>query len=280
MTPHLVWLVQNDFAPFSYAVTVHGDKPLIDSARGVLGYFAGSAGYVAIPIVIVLVAARPSRSILADMIWPVDAERRLAAASFWAPFLLPAVGALASGTEITSLWSMPAWTLLPVLLLSSPAMTLTPADTRRMLIAAAAVPLVMLIVSPAIAILTQRAGPGPAAAHAQLLASQIERAWHEATPQPLRFVVGDADLAYGVIAYASTRPRALTDMRAPTAAELAQGGQVIVCFAEDFGCRREAASRALRVADSRTIESEISRNYFWFPGEPQRYSIAIVPPRP
>ena len=36
---------------------------------------------------------------IADMIWPADSERRLAAAAFWAPLLLPAVGALASGTE-------------------------------------------------------------------------------------------------------------------------------------------------------------------------------------
>ena len=91
------------------------------TAYSALGYLAGSVGYVAIPVIVVLAAARPSRATIADMVWPGDGERRLAAAAFWAPLLLPALGALASGTEITSLWSMPAWTLLPVLLLSSPA---------------------------------------------------------------------------------------------------------------------------------------------------------------
>ena len=97
------------------------------------------------------------------MIWPGDTERRLAAAAFWMPFLLPAIGAIASGTEITSLWSMPAWTLLPVLLLSSPQVTWREIDTRRVLLLAVALPLIMLIASPFIAIMVQRQGPAPAA---------------------------------------------------------------------------------------------------------------------
>ncbi len=85
---------------------------------------------------------------MTDMLWPADGERRLAAAAFWAPLLLPALGALAGGIEITSLWSMSAWTLLPVLLLSSPAVAIKEIDTRRILAAAVALPLVMLIASP------------------------------------------------------------------------------------------------------------------------------------
>jgi len=243
----------------------------------VLGYLAGSAGYVAIPVIVVLIAAVPRWTTLVDMIWPANTERRLAAAAFWMPFLLPALGALVSGTEITSLWSMPAWTLLPVLLLSSPAVTIAAIDTRRVLIGTVVVPLIMLIASPAIAIMTQRAGPSPASAHAELLALQIERAWRGATPQPLRFVGGDADIAYGVAAYAADRPRALPGLGAPSAAALAQGGQVLVCFAEDVGCVHEAERLA---PAAQRIESEITRNYFWFPGQPQRYIILIVPPRP
>jgi hypothetical protein len=165
---------------------------------------------------------------------------------------------------------------LPVLLLSQPAVTIAPLDTRRMLIFAVAVPLIMLAVSPLLAILAQRGGPAPASAHASLLAAQIEREWHSITPQPLRFVGGEADLAYGVISYTKDRPRALTDMPQPSAAELAQGGQVIVCFVEDGGCRRTAGA----LANNKIIESGITRNFLGFAGQPQRYSIAIVPPWP
>ena len=231
-------------------------------------------------MIVVLAAARPGRATLADMLWPGDTERRLVAAAFWAPLLLPAVGALASGTEITSLWSMSAWTLLPVLLLSPPAVTLRDVDTRRILAACVALPLIMLIAAPAIAIMVQRSGPAPEAAQAQLLANQVERAWHEATPQPLRFVGGAGDLADGVISYAADRPRALSDMPQPDAAELTTSGMALVCLADDARCRQAADALTARIGPGRRIESEIVRNYFSFAGKPQRYTILIVPPRP
>jgi hypothetical protein len=141
------------------------------------------------------------------MIWPLDSERRLAAATFWGPLLLPIVGALAGSTNLTSLWSMPAWTLLPVLLLSPPAVKVRSINVRRILAAAVAVPLVMVITAPAIAVAIHRAGVTPPAAHGRLLAAEAERAWRQATPQPLRFV--GCDVADEVIAYAQDRPRRL-----------------------------------------------------------------------
>ncbi len=150
IAPHFVWLVQNNFESFSYAVGVHGDKPFAETLRAAFGYLAGSAGYVAVPVIIAAVAGRPSRATVADMIWPADTDRRLAAAAFWAPLLLPVVAALASGTDISSLWSMSAWTLLAVVLLSPKAMTISVTDTRRLLAFAVALPFVMLAASPQI----------------------------------------------------------------------------------------------------------------------------------
>ncbi len=277
IAPHLLWLVQHHFAPFGYALYVHGERPFVDAAYSVLGYLAGSFGYVAIPVIVVLVAARPSRATIADMLWPADSERRLAAAAFWGPLLLPAAGALASGTEITSLWSMSAWTLLPVLLLSSPAVTIAATDTRRILVVTVAIPLAMLIAAPVIAVIAQRNGPLPTSAQANLLAGEVERLWHETTPLPLRIVGGAGDLADGVITYAADRPRALTDMPQPDAAELARSGMVIVCFAEDTACRDKTNAQG---STGRRVETEIVRNFLRFPGKPQRYTIFIVPPRP
>jgi len=150
IAPHLVWLVQNNFESFSYAVGVHSEKPVVETVRAAVEYLAGSAAYVAVPVIIALVAGRANRAALADMIWPEDDDRRLAALAFWTPLLLPVAAALASGTDITSLWSMSAWTLLPVVLLSPPALTISVTDTRRLLAFAVAFPLTMLAASPLI----------------------------------------------------------------------------------------------------------------------------------
>lgn len=277
LAPHLIWLTQHEFAPFSYATAAHVEMPFTAILSSILGYLGGALGYVAAPIVIVSIVAAPRLRTLADMIWPSDDDRRLAASSFWGPLLLPAIGALVTKTEITPLWSMPAFSLLPVLLLSSPAVTLHPIATRRVLMGAAALPLVMLVVSPAITIRAHRADPAPAAAHGRLLAEEVERLWHQATPQPLRFVGGNVDLAYGVSAFAADRPLTLTGGLQPSTAELSKNGWVLVCFAEDAGCRREASTRG---TEARLVETELVRNFAGIAGKPQRYTIVIIPPRP
>ena len=60
MAPHLIWLLDNHFAPFSYALLVHGEAGLTSSLTGAIGYLAGSIAYALVPILIVLVFARRS----------------------------------------------------------------------------------------------------------------------------------------------------------------------------------------------------------------------------
>lgn len=278
LAPHLVWLVQNDFETFSYALVVHGAKPLAGAVGGALGYIAGVVGYIAVPVIIACAVVRPGMKTLPDMLWPQETERRLVAAAFWGPLLLPAIAAVAGRAEITSLWSMPAFSLLPVLLLSSPGITIRAVDTRRILLGAAVLPLLMLIVSPLITIAAQRAAPAPASAQAPLLAGEVERLWYQSTPQPLRFIGGDADLAYGVAAYAAGRPRALTGMPEPSAGELARSGFVWLCFGEDMNCRSQAVRRGGPAA--KLVETQIVRDFLRFAGKPQRYTIYVVPPQP
>jgi 4-amino-4-deoxy-L-arabinose transferase-like glycosyltransferase len=279
LSPHVVWLVQNNFAPFDYAVAVHGAKSFATTLRDVFGYLGGSIAYVALPVALVLIAARPNKRALADMAWPSDPDRRLVAAAFWAPLLLPALAALATGTAITSLWSMSAWTLLPVLLLSPAAVKIDRAATRRILSIAVVVPAVMLLASPVVAIVIHRAGVTPASAHSRLLTERVEQAWRGATQAPLRYVDGDTDLAYGVAAYAHDRPRALPGLPPVAEADLIRSGLVAVCFADDAACVREAAGDAARSAQSRRIEAVIARVFFGRAGHPQRYVIVVVPPR-
>jgi 4-amino-4-deoxy-L-arabinose transferase-like glycosyltransferase len=280
LLPHLSWLRDNSFAPFTYAMAVHGDKAFMDTAVAALGYLAGSVGYVALPIILVLAAARPNRATLADMLWPAETERRLAAAAFWGPFLLPAAGALVSGTEITSLWSMSAWTLLPVLLLSSPQVTLRPLDTRRIMLMAAALPLIMIVISPAIAIMNRGDGPPRPGLQSRLLAIEVERLWHEALPQRLRFIGGDGSILLGVVAYANDKPRALMDgLPDPSAAYLRHSGMVLLCFTDDAACQSNAARR-VGSAPSRTTQTAISQKSWGETLPPRSYTIIIVPPRP
>src|SRR6516225_7350084 len=58
LAPHVAWLIANDFAPFSYAIVLHGAGSFASTIGAALGYLAGSVAYVAVPLLIVAVVAR------------------------------------------------------------------------------------------------------------------------------------------------------------------------------------------------------------------------------
>src|SRR5436309_12365223 len=73
--PHVAWIVQHEFAPFTYAVAAH-QSTLVSSALSGVGFLLGVAGYVAAPVLIALAVARPRVAAVADTIWPRTPERR------------------------------------------------------------------------------------------------------------------------------------------------------------------------------------------------------------
>jgi 4-amino-4-deoxy-L-arabinose transferase-like glycosyltransferase len=281
LAPHVVWLINVDFTPLTYATMIRSGAtghPL----RSVGHYLMGAAAYVALPVVCALVAFRRNRAVVADMLWPREPERRLAALAFWGPLLLPAFLAPIIGFEITSLWTMSAWALLPVVLLSSPLIAL---DRRPVLVtitAAIVLPAVMVAATPLIAAAIHRQGGTPAAMHSRLLAERVAHEWRRVTDRPLRMVGGEGDLAYGVAFYLPDRPSAFPDFNLKLApwvdvTRLARDGMAIVCQAADRTCALPAA--ALHLSRPRT-EVDITRSHFGVPGRTVRYFITIVPPRP
>jgi hypothetical protein len=282
LVPHLVWLYQNDFSPFSFAVSQHGKKPLAAALTSTLGYLAGAAAYAALPAALAFMAARPSRSALADTLSPSAPHRRLAALAFWMPLLLPALVAPFAGVELVSLWTMSAWTLLPVVLLSSPLLTITRADAIRVLAVAVAFPVVMTLAAPGIALAIHYAGVKPAAAHSRLLVNAVEHVWHQTTEQPLRLVGGDPDLAFGVAFYSAEQPSAFPDLDshlAPwvTPQRLDREGIALVCNTTDQRC----VARATALAGGRggRLEITLQRSYWGQLGDSARYLILTVPPQ-
>jgi hypothetical protein len=277
LAPHIVWLIHNNFVTVAYARAAHTPKAFAEVALSAVTYIAGSVGYAAIPLIALAIAARPNARTLADIAWPREDDRRLAAAAFWAPLLLPVLGALVGDIEITSLWSMSAWTLLPVLLLSSQRVSIRTADVERVLALALIVPFVMTALSPAIAHFTADAVK-PTLAQQALLARQVEHEWHTLTPQPLRFVAGDADLAYGVITYAVERPHALPGLPERPADAIKRAGLAFVCASEHGDCVARAKVLAQADPQSRLVESTIFRTMRGREVPPQRYTIVLVPP--
>ena len=281
MAPHLYWLIANDFAPFSYAVFVHGDASSASSFASVLGYLLGSVAYVSAPLLIVFFLARPTTEMTADMAWPASAERRLAAAVFWATLLLPALIAPLAGVRLTSLWSMSAWTLLPVLLLSSPLIYISHRDIAVLLAVAVAFPLIMIVLAPAIGFAVHRAGSA-AEAHSSLLAPPIERLWRETSHQPLKVFASTDVLSFGVPFYLHDHPRSVHVLDRPATPEeealIQKDGAVLLCPIDAASCLAGAMARAEMSPPGKRSEIKVSRRYFGREGRSARYVAITIPP--
>lgn len=300
--PHLLWIYQHDFISVDYALARHALGSAGNGARQIFLYFIDTAGHAAAPVLLALVLLWPWRATIADTIWPSDRERRLVAAAFWGPLLFPVVGTLALDATPAALWSMPAWTLLPVMLLSSQAVKIDATKLQVILGVAVAEPAVMLVASPLVALAIHLFGAEPPAAHGRILAAETERVWRQVTSEPLRFV--GCDVADEVIAYAPDQPRALgwrfnkgevadsvyaeghdwppspyKDPK-PTDAELAASGMALVCSADRPDWVGPAAARAARDSASHRIDFETRRRFLGLLGPPARYVIFIIPPRP
>lgn len=280
LAPHLVWLMTADYTPLNYATAIRsgaGGHPLKSTGN----YLLGALAYVALPVICALAAIRPGGAVAADMLWPREPKRRLVAIAFWGPLLLPAALAPVVSFEITSLWTMSAWALLPVVLLSSPLIVLDRRPVLVTIMIAVALPVVMVAAAPFIADSIHRKGGTPAAMHSRLLAERVAHEWRRVTDKPLKMIGGDSDLAYGVAFYLPRRPEAFPEFNRTLAPwvdmkQLPRDGIAIVCPAADPTCMMPVA--ALSLSGPR-IEAAITRSYFGRPGATGRYVIVIVPPQ-
>jgi 4-amino-4-deoxy-L-arabinose transferase-like glycosyltransferase len=284
LAPHFAWLITNDFSPFGYALASHAAASTSTVVTTALGFLGGAVGYMAVPAALALVMARPSLAAVADTLWPADSERRLVVTAFWAPLLIAAVAAIAAGAMIVSLWAMPALTLLPVVLLSSPAVVIPRAALVRLLWFAMGLPVVAAVAAPGIAYVIHRNGVPNYAAHYRLLAEAIDRAWHESVAAPLRLVGSYTNIVNGVVFYLPDRPSTY-DVIGPAEtpwvdeARIARDGIALACPIAEAICLsaidRFAAGRPV----ARRLEVELSRRYFGVSDRPERYQIVIIRPR-
>ena len=289
LAPHIAWLTANDFAPFSYALDVHGSESFASTLRGALGYLASAVAYLAVPLVILFLAARPSRAAIADMAWPTTPKRRLAAIAFWAVLLGPALVAPFARVGLVSIWSMSAWTLLPVVLLSSPLVAIARRDAAHILVLAVAFPLVMTALAPAIAFSLHRAGLHPGTTHSSVLVAPIEELWRETSDRPLRVFAGFDEFTDGVAFYMPNHPRAahVVDRVGSQVdeAHISRDGAVLLCPARPrnlafaIPCRNVLLKRALCSPQGKRKEIEVSRRFLGVEGRRERYLLITIPPR-
>ena len=284
IAPNAWLIVTSNFAPMEYAYGIHGARSMAKTLTASAGYLAASFGYVAVALIVAFLATRPSRAAMRDSLWPPDDHRKLAVVAFWAALLVPVPFAVAAHLELTALWTMASWSLLPVVLLSSPVVTLPRLDAVRVVGFAVIFPIVMVIAAPVIAIVIHRTNVTPSMLHSSLLAPAVDKLWRETTPKPLRLFSGFVDFAYGVAFYLPSHPpvvHVLDGVPTPGFDErLAREGIALVCPVDEAFCMSKLDALVGRVPGSKRETVEVARTFLGTPSASGRYVIATVPPRP
>lgn len=290
-SPHLAWLIQNDFPTLEYvAMSSRGKAQVAPIDGGILNhvifpaeFFLGHIGLLLPVLAICAGALRPGR-VPRQLDDEGQAKRR---------FLLvlglgPAVGFLLvsalCGVRLSIGWGHHLWTWAPLILFMLWETDDSPERIRPLLRWCLAVGLLFMLVglgrSLGYPYLTGRGlcrhFPGAE------LARQIEARWHEHAAGPLPIIGGNGWTASNIGMYSAERPHVYCELnphRSPWVNDetLTTRGGVIV-WQEGKADELAYAEAAARFPQARLAEPIVAH---WQTGaqvEPIRFNVAIIPP--
>jgi dolichyl-phosphate-mannose-protein mannosyltransferase len=279
IAPHLRWLTTAAFTPFDYVYAAHGGSSRAEVMASIATYLLGGIGYVALPIAVYLIMVRPDRRTLAQTLWPADPDRRMLVVLLAGQILLPALSAPFLGVELTSLWTMQAWFLLPIVLLAPQTVAVTRSSVVHIAAAVIAISMLALLAAPAISWSRHVNGTKHGESLYRAISDEVTRQWHQHSDRPLTIVMGD--LSEAVTFYSPDHPDSIPgfELRAVpwvTPERLAREGYVLLC--NQPACANEADRRA--AAEPRAVrrELELSRRYLGRQGPSARFIVVLMPP--
>ncbi len=270
VAPHIQWLLteqthaSQNFLTESVMTADSLGARLLRS----LSYLGGAVGYVIIPILF-LIALRPSKAAVTDILWPSDPDRQRACMLLMIPLLLPAFANLIFPHRLTALWTYPNWALLPVVLFGSPLLAVPAAAVARSGIVALSVSLAAVIASPYVAYARLRSNQAASDWHYRELAAEVKRL----AGQPIGLVTGDQvlrGLPFYLPGAHPVMPAALS------ASEINGKGLAVICVHEDMECRRIGSAWENTV--SRSTDVTFKHRFLGFEGVPISYNVTIIPP--
>jgi 4-amino-4-deoxy-L-arabinose transferase-like glycosyltransferase len=281
LTPNIYWLTTHAFMPFSYAMEAHSGTSA-SALFSALIFTINGLAYDVAAIVFCALATRPRSDAIRDTLWPSEPKRRMLVIAFAAPFLFAMLIAVLLTVAIESIWVTPAMTLLPVVLLSSPLIAISRLAAVRLLALAVGFPLVMLAVSPLVALGDHLSGMPDYGRDYRAVAQAVERVWRAHSDNPLR-IVGSTTFGNGIVFYFKDRPSIL-DIDNPKLTPWVSDGRIrregaaLVCPKTDAFCMRALRGYAGYyhvVADEDTV---VSRRFFGFASPPEPYEMIVIAP--
>lgn len=279
IAPHLAWLTSVD--PDAIILGIEGRPEDAGSIRNLLTRnFTNSAP----PLLALLMSALSLvgwRAILKPRIETANGtEFRIVLTVFVLPWLVSLVANVLLELRGSASWTMPVFTMLPILLAA-----LIPAEhagkgRSGLRIATAALLILAVAAAPLVLVALFRKGH-PAAIEPRFeLARQAADVWTAATGHPLRVTAGELQFGVNGALVLPNHPTAWVNYRRlpyMQHIDTAKTGFLAMCETTDAKCRRSTQRRtAMRTTLTCTLEA--SRTLYGLRGKSLKVFVAIVPP--
>jgi 4-amino-4-deoxy-L-arabinose transferase-like glycosyltransferase len=280
-SPHLVWLVENDFLPFKYA------EARAAPVRGIFDHVLHPLAFTAAQLAWLI----PSLLIALPLVYPraapgrksdIDAfDRRIVTLLAFGPAATLLAGSAISGRGLITMWGYPLWLFLGLwIVMTAPSAPEPIRRVRSVRVWGVVTAIYTLVFVVQYAVLPRvdhryRASVFPG----DRLAVHIADGFRASTGRPLAYVIGSMWLGGNISHYAKERPRTLIDgkpERAPwiDLADLRARGAVVVW---SDGDRAQLPAEYAAIAPGAAVQAPFTLPMRWGNGE-MTFGWAILRP--
>jgi 4-amino-4-deoxy-L-arabinose transferase-like glycosyltransferase len=298
MFPHLVWLKQVDFVPFTYAGDIYQQITRATTIDLTIGYAAHNFALLALPVLLALLALSLGRrwwspAFVAARTWsrgPNPGVNISQALNVWIIQAIvaigPPIGAIIFVVYLKTDWGISLFFLVPLALVALPVLRIQRLALFNITAIWLVVTLATLIASPWIAVqemIHNSAGPAPYVARSEL-ARELTQAWHSRFNSRWAVVVGQMDVAEPMVFYSPDHPAPFTPDEAwssglTTLEEAKRLGFIGICDTATTwnlpACEEWMAKNA---AKAERLVMTTQRFYRGHPGPSRNWKVYIVPP--
>lgn len=284
VVPHINWLVESDFLPFSYAMRLHGGLGSSGGASKALLFAGGVLAWLLVPIGVWMLLTRSRVGALLNDIGRVSGGLLLLLLVLFGTLAFPVLAAIVIGTSMPALWSLQGLFLAVVVVVCASRVADIREPAVKLTTAVALFSLVLVAVAPLHAYY-RNTHPFKEGRNFYVTATdELLRRWRNETGVPLAVVSGNENLALAAAFYGEDHPvyHKIESFGAGLSSMpdwMSNDNWAALCFADDPLC--VAWIEQVDKLDRRLVsfDFEVQSTYLGTPGVTARIrAVMLLPP--
>ncbi len=284
IVPHINWLVESDFLPFSYAMRQHGGLGASGGASKALQFVGGVLAWLLVPIGVWMLLTRSRVGALLSDIEKVSGGLLLLLLVLLGTLVFPVRAAIVLGTSMPALWTLQGLFLAVVIVVCASGVTDIREPTVKLTTAVAVFSLLLIAAAPLHAYYRNDHPFKEGRNYYAAAAEELLRRWHYETDKPLAVVSGNENLSLAAAFYGEDHPtyHKIESMGGSSSSApdwMSSENWAAMCFADDPYCVAWLEQLGKLDRKSITFDFEVQSSYLGQSGASARIrAIMLLPP--